>query len=387
MANQLKVKSIKLKVFSVCSFLLCFFLFNNSFSQVVEETIQLDTITETIKVIYRPDIYNETTRYTKRVGVFADDTSQVAIEKTYIRDALNGIYKVNYPSGKPKVKAVYVNGNPSGEFTWYKEDGVIRVKGVYLDSLKHGFWAYKYLKIYGRYKQGKKHGAWYKLDANRQKIKSWYSNGNLVRGKGFETNDYVPEITDTTNLIIVAKDTNTQNSEVSLKIREEYEQVVDYLKNNAVLRKRIKAHFGSKTADLLKFKKCYINNVFQFSIYNTIMPLSMDRFIEKSEKNKIVVAKIDSIVKNTPDLGQLFSNSKNEQDDNLDNYSSKKEVLITVYFSDIVNQLMRVDVVWNKEKKEFNSKLEQLNQIESDKKYSILLYFNNKGDLAGAEYQ
>ena len=97
-------------------------------SQVVEEVIQLETTIERMQVVYRPS-YTTTSLYQKKIAVFPNDTSQVAIEKTYLRGVLNGIYKVYYPSGQLKVRAVYANGRPNGEFTWYDEQGIIRIKG------------------------------------------------------------------------------------------------------------------------------------------------------------------------------------------------------------------------------------------------------------------
>lgn len=118
--------------------LICFIHFSLVVkSQVVEETIQLDTITKKIKVIYRPSYTHPTTHYTKKIGVFPDDTSQIAIEKTYIRNQLNGIYKVYYPSGQLMVKAVFANDKHNGEFTWYQPNGIIKVKGIYKNDIKH----------------------------------------------------------------------------------------------------------------------------------------------------------------------------------------------------------------------------------------------------------
>lgn len=373
-----------------------FFISIFGYSQVVEETIQLDTITEKIKVIYRPGIINSTSHYTKKIGVFASDTSQVAIEKNYLRGQLNGIYKVNYPSGKPMVKAVMVGDTHNGEFTWYQEDGIIKIKGVYKYAVKHGFWAYKYLKIYGRYKNGKKHGRWYKVDANGQKIKSWYKYGKLVKGKGFETDETIPTIVDTTIKDIVANnqdslniDTNAVESNL-LPFRNEYDQVFYYLKNNFILKKTLKAHFGEQTKNLLKFKKNYKSEVFQFQTCQTLLPLTLDHFVNKSNKGEIQVAKIDSVIKNTPNLASKFSEKSKISYDELSTYKSqitKKDPLISIYYSEVIDNLMRVEIVWNKDEKEFDSKLELFEQIEADKRFSVLLYFNKKGELAGAEYQ
>ncbi|MCB0401121.1 MAG: hypothetical protein KDD41_03495 [Flavobacteriales bacterium] len=355
-------------------------------AQGVEETIQLDTITETMRVVYRPTVTNPTTHYSKKVAVFAQDTGQVAVEKTYIRGKLNGIYHVYYPSGKQKVKAVFANGKPSGEFTWYGEDGIIRVKGMYKDSVKHGFWAYKYLKIYGKYKNGKKHGRWYKLDANRQKVKSWYSHGELVRGKGFETDEVIRDVTDTTSTPVVATQENQVVGQDAAMITE-YEQAIDYLKNNAVLRKTLKAHFGNNTGQLIKFKKNYKNNVFQFILSKHIYGLGVDQFITDSKNGKIVVGRIDSTLKHTPEIAQRFTLA-GVDDERFAAYSAKgKKVYVTAYLSMIYYNLMRVELIWNKDETAYASEAELFEKAPKEEHFSILLYFNQKRELAGAEYQ
>src|SRR3972149_2671640 len=107
-----------------------FFLFSaNFFSQVVEEVIQLDTISQTIQVIYKPVTFSS--YYTKKIAVFANDTSQIAIEKTFNNFGQNGVYKVYYPSGRLKVFTVFANNKINGEWTWYDEKGIILVKGEY----------------------------------------------------------------------------------------------------------------------------------------------------------------------------------------------------------------------------------------------------------------
>ena len=85
-----------------------------SSAQIVEEVIQIDTTTEIIKVIYKPVV--SSSYYFKKVAVFADDTSQIAIEKTYNSNGQNGIYKVYYPSGRLKIKTVFANNTSPNLF-------------------------------------------------------------------------------------------------------------------------------------------------------------------------------------------------------------------------------------------------------------------------------
>ena len=107
-----------------------------SFSQVVEEIIQLDTVYETYKVIYKPTV--STSYYKKKIAVFANDTSQIAIEKTYTSYGQNGVYKVYYPTGRLKVFTVFANDKINGEWTWYDKKGVILIKGVYKNGELEG---------------------------------------------------------------------------------------------------------------------------------------------------------------------------------------------------------------------------------------------------------
>lgn len=362
----------KSQIFQFCFiFLLPIF----SSAQVVEETIQLDTITETIKVIYKPS--TSTSYYQKKTAVFANDTSQVAIEKTFARGVQNGIYKVYYPSGRLKVKAVFANGKHNGEFTWYQPDGIIYVKGVYENGIKHGYWAYKYLKRYGRYKNGKRNKMWYTPDANNKKVKSRYKNGVLVKGKGFEDDVMIlPDDTayqkDDTTIVEATQPPKHANEQ---SIDKRYEQTFDFLANNAFFRKTIKAYYKK---DIQKFKKNYKKDVFQFKVAEKTPKMEINSFIQQSEAGKVEVAVIDYILKNeTEALKTNFNVSDIVIDKNVVEKGSSKESESTVYFSEIKNNLLRIDVVWNPTK-----------EIKTENTtFKVLLYFDDKGVLKGAEYQ
>ena len=214
-----------------------FFLFITpiiSFTQVVEETIQIDTITETIKVIYKPSV--STTYYTKKIAVFAADTTQFAIEKSTNRTGNSGLYKVFYPDGSIKIKTVYANNKLNGEWTYYNKNGVIQIKGNYQQGVKHGYWAYKTIKTYGRYRNGLKFWRWHTKNDKREK--STYKKGVLVRGKG-----YGNEKISTPPKKIKSKNRN-QKKEVNKTIIGEYEQAILFLKENLVFKKTLKEHFA-----------------------------------------------------------------------------------------------------------------------------------------------
>lgn len=390
MDNQLKVEGIQYKVLNIQKFvtlnlskgqiskvflIFLFPIFSNA--QVIEETIQLDTVTETIKVIYRPTYTHPTTHYSKKVAVFASDTSQVAIEKTYLRGVKNGTYKVYYPNGRLKVKTVFANDKFNGEWTWYDTEGIILVKGVYEDNIKHGYWAFKHLKIFGRYKKGKRHKMWYTRDANNKKVKSHYRKGILIKGKGFGDtkivlpNDTVYQKDDTT----IVEATQPQPKIETKQFDKRFEQTLDFLANNVMFRKTIKAHFKK---DIQKFKKNYKQDVFQFKIADETPKMEINSFLKQSEEGKIEVAVIDYILKNEAEkLKENFNVSDVEIDKNVVEKGSNEEAQSTVYFSEIKNNLLRIDIVWNPTK-----------EIKTpNTTFKVLLYFDDKGVLKGAEYQ
>ena len=116
--------------------------------------MQIDTTTESLKVIYHPE--NTSSYYFKKIAVFANDTSQIAVEKSFTNYGQNGVYKVFYPNGRLKIKTVYANNKINGEWVYYNPKGVIITKGLYKNGVKHGYWAYKSIRTYGRYKNGYK---------------------------------------------------------------------------------------------------------------------------------------------------------------------------------------------------------------------------------------
>jgi len=351
-----------------------------SFAQVVEEKIQIDTITETIQVIYRLEV--PTTYYTKKIAVFAYDTSQVAIEKSYNRSGQNGLYKVYYPNGRLKIKTVFANNNINGEWTYYDQNGIIITKGNYVGGKKHGYWAYKSLKIYGRYWNGLKSWRWHKVDANKNKVKSTYKKGVLVRGEGFgDENISVSTVNSE------AKDILDPKEDKEL-LNKEYEQAISFLKDNLVFKKALKAHFSkSKLKNVRQLKKYFFRGHFQFVIAPLEMNLGINTFIQESENGGIVVAKIDSILKNDTQLQTIFSKSKVAENNMLFKHSTKTSSTMAVYFSGIQQNLLRIDVLRFKEeviKSDFKNRYAS---SEKEQRFEVLLYFDDEGVLKGAEYE
>ena len=354
--------------------LFVFPIFTNA--QVVEEQIQLDTISKSIQVIYRSTYTNPSTHYSKKIAVYANDTSQVAIEKTYLRGVQNGIYKVYYPSGRLKIKTVFANDNFNGEWTWYDKEGIILVKGVYVGGVKHGYWAYKHLKIYGRYKKGKRHKMWYTPDANNKKVKSRYKNGVLVKGKGFGDVkiEVVPDTVYQKNDTTIVESTLPVKTE-STVVKKHYEQAIDFLAHNAMFRKTIKDYYKK---DIQKYKKNYKQDVFQFKIADKTPEMEINSFLKQSEAGKVQVAVIDYILKNEAEKLKInFNASDIIIDKNVIEKSTNSEGESTIYFSNIHHNLMRIDVVWNPTK-----------EIKTEvTTFKVLLYFDDNGVLKGAEYQ
>lgn len=343
-----------------------------SFSQIVEEKIQIDTTFETISVIYKPSV--QSLHYTKKVAVFANDTSQIAIEKSTNKNGNSGLYKIFYPNGNIKIRTVYANNKLNGEWTFYDPKGIIIIKGNYEGGVKDGYWAYKSLKIYGRYRKGKKHWRWHKINVNNKKEKSTYKKGVLTRGEGIGnenieiTPDTVYQKGDTT--IVESQQTKYGNSSE----KTYYDYALDFLKNNAFFRKKIKAYFKK---DIQKYKKNYKNDVLQFKVAENTPEIDINSFLEQSEAGKIEVAVIDYILKNNTDSLKTSFSAKNILIDKEVVFKAQKESEITVYFSRVHYNLMRIDIVWTPAK-----------EIKTNETtFKVLLYFDDKGVLKGAEYE
>lgn len=344
-------------------------------TQVVDEVIQIDTITENIKVVYK--LENSSSYYFNKIAVFAANTSQIAIEKSYTNYGQNGLYKVYHPTGRLKIKTVFANNKIHGEWTYYGLDGIIITKGVFREGIKHGYWAYKSLKIYGRYKKGLKHKRWKRIDENEDIHISHYKKGVLTSGKGIgnEITTYLSKPKKTipkgTNRVLKS-DTNVESD--STKIRKEYEQTIDFLTNNVLFRKALKRHFGTSMIRSLSIRNLYDQDRFKYSISEDITALDISKFIKESEEGKIIVTKIDSILKvEQTNLKQTFSGAKIKEDNRLSNNSTDEASPIEVVFSEIEHNLLRLDVNWTFK--------------EEKSRFRVLLYFNENGKLKGAEYE
>ena len=377
--------------------LLFFFILSvfNSSAQIVDEKIQIDSLTEIVKVIYKPTI--NTTYYFKEVAVFADDTSQVAVEKSYTSYGQNGLYKAYYKTGRLKIKTVFANDKINGEWTYYDLNGIIITKGIYKAGVKHGYWAYKSLNIFGRYRRGVKNRKWKRFDANGKKHLSHYKNGILTGGEGYDGDEKIEGVLPRRNIFakifpkkrkktdtIIESKIPEVTPEVAVKstpevieelpevvteeITKEYKQAISFLKTNALFKRKIKEF--SKGS----IKKYFKSNVFQFEILPQMKSLSMASFIKEADDDKIAVAVIDLLLNNeSENLKNHFNGNNVIENSDLQGYSTDKASLVKVTFSDIKYNLLRIDVDWKRK--------------EEKLQFKVLLYFDNNGVLKGAEYQ
>ena len=359
-----------------------FFLISSFFfSQIVEERIFIDTTIETISVVYKP--VEKSTYYFKKIAVFANDTSQVAVEKSFNNFGQNGIYKVYYPSGRLKIMTVFANDKINGEWTYYDPSGIIITKGIYRNGVKHGYWAFKSLRIYGRYKKGLKNRKWKRFDQGETKHLSHYKNGVLTGGEGYgnETPIIIYKTADTTSTKI--------KNEGGLKISIEYEQAISFLTENVVFKKKYKEHFGGDDLKVVRVLKTHFKKKeFRYLLATSVINLDISKFIEESNNKKIEVAKIDSVLKeNVNQWESVFDKQQAEIKNGLNDYSTDELSKVSVYLSPVYKGLMRVDVVWYKEFTEDNFSFLRYQDTPQNQKFRVLLYFNDEGILKGAEYE
>ena len=362
-------------------FLFCLLPFISN-AQIVVEKITLDTVVQSIQVIYQPT--ENSHYYHKKIAVFAADTSQIAIEKSYTNYGQNGIYKVYYPSGRLKIKTVYANDKINGEWTWYDQNGVILVKGIYKDGIKSGFWAYKSLKIYGKYSKGKRNGRWYLQNPNQKKVKSFYKKGVLVKGSGFGNEEINMRTIDSSgnHQEVITNNTN-------VKVNSEYDQAITALIENFAVKKALKEHFAHGDLKVMRgLKKFYQKGKFQFAVAPVYASLDIASFLTESKNGKIVSGKIDSVLKaeNVQWINSISKDVIFKENKPFYELSSNKESTMVVYFSNIENNVLRIDVL--KLEETFNADEANKTYLNATKNqmFKILFYFED-GKLKGAEYE
>jgi len=358
--------------------------------QVVEEKIQIDTNFITYKVIYKDTLVKGV--FSKRVAVFADDTSTIAIEKNYSYGLQVGFYKVYYPTGKLMIASIYGYNMKNGDWTYYNENGVILIKGIYKDDIKHGYWAYRFLKCYGRYKKGKKVGNWKcrNTDGGKYitKYPSMYFSGITDLFKTNKNN------TKEANLPIEKQPINnevTQNQDsiTEAKIDTFYLSAITYLARNYYIRNRIKIQFTEKKKERKAYDKYfdYSKDLFLFDIAPITVPTGLAPFL--TEKEPLKSSKIDSILTLNPaKYRQAFSETEFKPNNSLQNYSTKPSSTMILYFSEVIDNMVRVDIVEHKPSENDKEKnYEEIYRNPSARKYAILIHFNNLKDVESVEYQ
>lgn len=124
----------------------------------------------------------ETAEQYQMTGLYAFDTTRVAVRLDIKRGKPSGVYRAYYPDGKPLIFAVYGWGSLNGDWTEYDEFGRIAVKGQYEKGLRHGKWAFKQEGVFGTYKRGLKDGKWKFYDQQGRLTRTvWYRDDQLVK--------------------------------------------------------------------------------------------------------------------------------------------------------------------------------------------------------------
>jgi hypothetical protein len=353
---------------------------------IVKETVQIDTNFVTYNVIYKETITKGI--FSKTIAVFADDTSQIAIEKNYTNNYQNGLYKAYYPSGGLMVKAVYANNKLHGEFTYFDKLGEVAIKGIYKEGVKHKYWAYRYLKCYGRYKDGKKSGKWKCLNTDGGKYITKYPNLYLtgifdfVRIRNNNTSTPVNDNTPRDNNDSLSSDSSYQVAPIDTF----YLSAITYLARNYYIRNRIKIQF-TKTKKERKYYDKYFDykrDLFLFSVSPTIIPLGLAPFLTESEK--LTSDTINTqLTSNVEKYKNGFSSHPVKTDLALFEYSTAPNSDMMLYFSEVVNNMLRVDIVEFRGRS--NETFEEIYHHPNARKYSILIYFNQIKDVKAVEYQ
>ena len=347
-----------------------FFIFLSSIalSQVIEEVIQLDTTSTTLQVIYRPPTEGY---YFKKIAVYANDTSKIAIEKSFNQYGQNGMTKVFYPSGKLMTSAVYANNKVNGDWTWYYEDGIIKVKGQYKNGIKHGYWAYKYLKTYGRYKKEKKSGKWKYFDENGIKHFSYYKNGICYKGE-----DYHPQANTVYTSVL-------KNIEIPV-IDSSYYPIIHHLKKNYLFRKKFKYFYANSKKERAALDKHfnYKKDYFKFRIAPVQLPLTLTPFDSYVQQRAMENTVIDSILSNV----ELTLNDSLVTDSGLYYQSTDTLAEVIIYFSNVKDGLVKVEILKCVLPGE-NIPFESFYKNNKCKKWNILFYLDERRNIAGIEYQ
>lgn len=350
---------------------------------VVEEIIQLDTSFITYKVIYKETVGDY---FQLKKAVFADDTSIVAIEKNYSNGHQNGLTRIYYPSGKIRIKALYGNDKLQGEWTLYGEDGLIITKGIYDYGLKNGYWAYKSVKTFGRYKKSVKHRKWIKQDINNQKYKAFYWNGKLKKGSTIFNEDYKTHA-DTLFATTLTDSLTIDSSGNTVATEPYYISAMKHIAQNYYFRKASKDYFRKTKRDRAKYIEKYVNldkDVFKFNVAPAITPIDISPFLTSEKLNKPT---IDSLLKtNGTTLQKEFLSSTFTPNIGFSKYSSDKNSTIVLYLSKKVNNLLVVDLL------EFPTIENGFNFIENYKRTDttslrMLFLFNENNEIIEVEFQ
>jgi hypothetical protein len=351
--------------------------------QVVDEIIQIDTSFITYKVIYRETVGDY---FQLKKAVFADDTSIVAIEKNYSNGHQNGLTRIYYPSGKLRIKAVYGNDKLQGEWTLYGEDGIIITKGVYNYGIKDGYWAYKSVKTFGRYKKSVKHRKWIKKDINNQKYKAFYWNGKKKSGSTIFEENYKTHA-DTLFATTTTDSLTVDSNHTDVTIEPCYILTMKHIAQNYYFRKASKDYFRKNKRERAKYIEKYVDlnkDVFKFNVAPVITPIDIAPFLITEKLSK---STIDSLLKTSgTSLHQEFLSCTFIPANGFSSYTTDKNSTIVLYLSKKINNLLVIDLV------EFPTIETNFNYIENYKRTDttslrMLFLFNENNEIIEVEFQ
>lgn len=368
-------------------FLLILFLtLNLSFAQTKETFIfENDTTTYTVKIVSI-----ENGHYIKETAYFTDNPSKIAFERNFLNGNQNGLFKLYYPNGKIKVKAIFYNNKLNGELSVYRNDGYLTIKGEYKNGLKHGYWAYRLKKCYGRYKHNLRNGKWKCFNQEEKKYTAYFDDGNINNKKDNQhfaldkIGEDLPPLTNNHNSLSIHEDSSYQKTINNPK----YEQAINYLRSNLLLHSNIKDHYHQGFKQNRAFRKYFENKLFRFVLSPYVVKTGISTFIKESNHFKIEVPIIDSVLKQQPNkLLTQFEKHQTKHIPQLSNYSTDTTSILTVYFSQAEKNLLRIDIIRTEEPIHKMDYLSVYKNAKPEQIFRILLYFNEKNQLKGAEYE
>jgi uncharacterized protein len=116
------------------------------------------------------------------------NNGQLSSKGSYVDGKEEGYWETYYENGKLESKGSYKNGENDGYLELYYSNGKLMTKGNYKDGKEDGYWeSYFYngeLHYKGSYKDGERDGNW----------EEYHSNGNLWRKGSYKDNELIEKL-------------------------------------------------------------------------------------------------------------------------------------------------------------------------------------------------